>query len=168
MNAKVVTVDVREDLRRGREPFGKIMGAADQLQPGQALRLIAPLEPVPLFAVMKNRGFTHQSKALGGGDWEVLFEPIPDQAKAPAPAEPPPCPARPTPEIVDVDARGLEPPQPMVQVLEALAELPAGAALRAHTDRRPLHLYAMLEERGFHGESEEQKDGSFLTHIRRV
>ena len=169
MNLKIVTVDVCEDLRRGREPFGKVMGAVDQLQTGEALRLVAPLEPVPLFAMMKTRGFTHKAKALGGGDWEVLFERIPDRAVAPAPAAPLPCPARPKKVIVvvDLDARGLEPPQPMVKVLEALATLPDGAELRAHTDRRPMHLYAMLEERGFHGESEKQEDGSYVTHIRR-
>ena len=68
---------------------------------------------------------------------------------------------------MEVDARGLEPPQPLVTILEALANLRAGAELRAHTDRRPMHLYAQLEERGFTGESEEQNDGSFITKIRR-
>jgi uncharacterized protein (DUF2249 family) len=66
-----------------------------------------------------------------------------------------------------MDARGLEPPQPLVTILEALASLPKGAQLRARTDRRPMHLYAQLEERGFVGESEAQKDGSFVTHVRR-
>jgi uncharacterized protein (DUF2249 family) len=54
----------------------------------------------------------------------------------------------------------------MVKILEALAALPAGAELRARTDRRPVHLYPHLEERGFAAESEEQSDGSFITHIR--
>ena len=40
--------------------------------------------------------------------------------------------------------------------------------LRAQTDRRPLHLYPLLEQRGFTGETEEQSDGSFVTTIRRV
>ncbi len=70
--------------------------------------------------------------------------------------------------MLDVDARGLEPPQPLVTILEALARLPEGARLRARTDRRPLHLYAQLEERGFVGETEEKEDGSFVTIIRRA
>ncbi len=69
---------------------------------------------------------------------------------------------------VTVDARGLEPPQPMVVILESLADLASGAALRAITDRRPMHLYALLEQRGFTGETEEQHDGSFITTIRRA
>ena len=54
----------------------------------------------------------------------------------------------------------------MVKILEALAVMPAGAELRAHTERKPMHLYAHLEERGFAGVTEEQNDGSFITTIR--
>jgi hypothetical protein len=34
---KIVTVDVREDIRQGREPFQKIMAAVERLQPDQTL-----------------------------------------------------------------------------------------------------------------------------------
>jgi TusA-related sulfurtransferase len=71
-------------------------------------------------------------------------------------------------EPLEVDARGLEPPQPLVRILEAVATLPDGATLRAHTDRRPMHLYALLAERGYRAETLEQSDGSFLTLIRRA
>ena len=55
----------------------------------------------------------------------------------------------------------------LVTILEAVTTLPRGAMLRARTDRRPMHLYAQLEERGFTGESQAaQADGSFITHIR--
>ena len=67
-----------------------------------------------------------------------------------------------------LDARGLEPPQPLVVILEALASLPDGEEMHARTDRRPMHLYALLEQRGFTGETEEQHDGSFITTIRRA
>ena len=69
---------------------------------------------------------------------------------------------------VVLDTRGLEPPEPLVRILEALSHLPEGAELRARTDRRPLHLYTHLEERGFAAETEEQEGGSFITTIRRV
>jgi len=70
--------------------------------------------------------------------------------------------------ILEVDARGLEPPQPLVKILEALAGLPDGAELRARTDRRPIHLHAHLESRGFRVTSHEQADGSFVTYARRA
>ena len=168
MSENIVTLDVREDLRQGREPFSKIMNAVAQLHSDEKLLLVAPFEPTPLFSVLGKQGFDHKSKQIECGDWEVLFTRLNGEDLAFVPQERPSCGAvktEPT-EIIEVDARGLEPPQPMVKILEALAALPAGAELRAHTERRPMHLYAQLEERGFVGETEEQNDGSFITKIR--
>ena len=69
--------------------------------------------------------------------------------------------------VVELDARGLEPPQPMVRILEALAALPPGSTLHARTDRRPVHLYPLLEERGFQADTTDAPDGGFLNTIRR-
>jgi uncharacterized protein (DUF2249 family) len=172
MNARKITVDVREDIRNGNEPFSKIMAAASQLQFGEQLLLIAPFEPKPLYAVLGRQGFTPNARALGSGDWEVLFTRY-QNALVESPAE-----SRttmdsrngtesPQEQILEVDARGLEPPQPMVTILEALEAMPTNALLRARTDRRPMHLYPQLEQRGFAAQTEEQTDGSYLTCIRR-
>ena len=69
--------------------------------------------------------------------------------------------------MVTLDARGLEPPQPLIAILEALGRLPDDAGMCVQTDRRPLHLYSLLEQRGFTCETEE-RDGSFVTNIRRL
>jgi len=173
MSNQKITLDVRDDIRSGREPFSKIMAATATLQPNDQLLLIAPFEPKPLFDVLRKLGFNHSAKPLGHGDWEVLFTrqanglgASPQAAQTADNSR-----HRATPsgsQVVDVDARGLEPPQPLVKILEAVATLPANAELHARTDRRPVHLYPQLEERGFVGETQEQSDGSFLTHIRRV
>lgn len=73
-----------------------------------------------------------------------------------------------TKPIVELDARGLEPPQPMICILEALAQLPAGAELHARTDRNPVHLHAALGERGFTGSTQPSSDHGFLTIVKRV
>ena len=179
MSSDIVILDVREEIAQGREPFAKIMGTVAQLRPDQKLQLIAPFEPLPLFSVLAKKGYSHAGKQLESGDWEVLFtrntgqaSHVPSErdgtsvktsgARSADTGRREACAA-----YIDVDARGLEPPQPMVKILEALATLPTDAGLRAHTDRRPMHLYAHLEERGFTSETTEQGDGSFLTHIRR-
>ena len=174
MKPRTVTLDVREDIRNGREPFGKIMQTVAALKDDEQLLLIAPFEPAPLFAVLGQRGFSHESRPTPAGDYEVLFtrggagpsmtEAAPVPAQTPLGAKPRSCTGTP---VIEVDARGLEPPQPLVKILEAVATLPEGSRLRALTDRRPMHLYLQLEERGFVGESEEQKDGSFVTYVRR-
>jgi len=169
MSDNIITLDVREDLRGGREPFSKIMNTIEQLRPHQKLLLVAPFEPAPLFSVLARQGFDHESKQTQSGDWEVLFTRRDGEAAVFVPPERPLC-NRPNPkttEIIEVDARGLEPPEPMIKILEALAELPDSADLRARTDRRPMHLYAQLEERGFASETHVQNDGSHVTHIRR-
>ena len=169
MSETLVTLDVREDLRNGHEPFSKIMSAVAELPPDAVLRLVVPFEPTPLFSVLSNQGFDHESNPIPSGDWEVLFT---RRAGEPAvfvpPARPPGSAVKAkSVEIMEVDACGLEPPQPMVKILEALAALPAGAELQARTERKPMHLYIQLEERGFAGTTEEQNDGSFITKIRR-
>jgi uncharacterized protein (DUF2249 family) len=172
MSNDTVTLDVREDIRSGREPFSKIMAAVAGLKATQDLRLIAPFEPVPLFGILSQQGFSHRSSPTSAGDFEVVFFRTPAGTMSadlkvkggsiPAAAGHAVCSGAP---VIEVDARGLEPPQPLVKILESLTNLPQGARLLARTDRRPMHLYAQIEERGFKGESEEQADGSFVTYV---
>lgn len=171
MDSNLKTLDIRDDFRSGQHPFHKIQNALGQVGPGESLRLLVPFEPVPLFQVAAGKGLGHTSKQTPEGHWEVVFSHeaaegrLSDSESGSGHADCG-CNATGLAKITDVDARGLEPPQPMVRILEALARLPRGAKLRARTDRRPVHLYSHLEDRGFTGESEEQQDGSFITHIR--
>ncbi len=170
MKPNLITLDVRADLRAGREPFSKIMEAVAALVAEQSLRILAPFEPLPLIKLLGRQGFQYTASADAAGDWEVLFTRrsggSPVEVRPPVPLPGGGITAGQPLEIIELDARGLEPPQPLVTILEALGTLPAQAELSAHTDRRPMHLYAQLEERGFTGESQEQSDGSFITHIR--
>jgi uncharacterized protein (DUF2249 family) len=65
----------------------------------------------------------------------------------------------------ELDARGLVPPEPMTRILAALAGVAPGQQLLARTDRKPVHLLAEIEARGFGQHSEVQPDGSWLTTI---
>lgn len=51
--------------------------------------------------------------------------------------------------IIDLDVGGLEPPEPMVMVLDALTELQPGTGLRVLIDRAPVPLYRILERNGY-------------------
>ena len=68
--------------------------------------------------------------------------------------------------ILDLDVRRLEPPQPLIRILNLIAAAGPRTVVRAHTDRRPMLLYPQLEHRGFSGETEAQTDGSYITTIR--
>ena len=173
MTHQTVVLDVREDIRCGGAPCARILDSAVQLHPGDTLQVIAPFEPTPLYAVLGREGFAHESREIGGGDWEVRFtktagvaaklSPVAARSNIERAASADPAETA----TVELDVRGLEPPQPMVRILEALEVLPAGTALRVFTDRRPVHLYDLLEARGFAGQSEETPQGGCATIIRR-
>jgi uncharacterized protein (DUF2249 family) len=168
MQNAIVTVDVREDIRLGREPFQKIMSAASDLTSNQDLLLLAPFEPVPLLRIMSKRGFGHRASTLPSGDWEILFTRENDVTATAAEVRETGV-QRPAAEaVVELDLRGLEPPQPLIRIMEAVTTLPPCGVLEARTDRRPIHLYPELEARGFSGQTEPEKDGSYLTRITRA
>jgi len=53
------------------------------------------------------------------------------------------------PEAVHIDVCGLEPPEPMVEILRLLDSGEADAVVVAHLDREPIFLYPELESRGW-------------------
>lgn len=132
--SKVADLDVREDLRRGAEPFSRIMQAQAAVPAGGVLRVRAIFEPVPLYHVLGKQGFTHWTERLADDDWRVWFLRGGETA---------------TEETIVLDVRGLEPPEPMVKTLEALEQLPPGKALLQINVRVPQMLLPILADRGF-------------------
>ena len=66
-----------------------------------------------------------------------------------------------------LDVRGLEPPEPMVRVLDAIATLQSGEALCVAIHREPFPLYAILAEQGYVHGTTWQPGGYFEVIIRR-
>lgn len=141
-------LDVREDIRGGQRPFERIMAAVDALATDDVLVLRVPFEPVPLYAVLDKRGFRHRAERLAPGDWSVSFY----RAVGPR---------------MVLDVRGLEPPQPMVRVLEEVDRLAPGEELEVRHDRRPIFLYPQLDERGLVHETDTPEPGVVRIRIRR-
>ncbi|MEF8907822.1 MAG: DUF2249 domain-containing protein [Haloarculaceae archaeon] len=64
-------VDTLLDIREvDGEPFDDIMDALDELTDDETLRLVAPFEPEPLYGVLDQRGFTHETAQVDGV-WHV-------------------------------------------------------------------------------------------------
>lgn len=141
-------LDVRPMLRAGEEPFQPIMDAVGALAPGESLRLLAPFRPVPLFSVMANRGYAASDRPLDGGDWEVLFSPVAGmQADAGLATGSSPSALSWGDPIEELDLVDLEPPEPMVRILEALEDLKPGDVLFALLAREPVFLFPELAKR---------------------
>jgi uncharacterized protein (DUF2249 family) len=155
-----VALDVRPMLARGEEPFHAVMTAAAAVPVGQALRLRAGFEPLPLYDVLAGRGFSHWSRQSGPDDWETIFlrreqgggaAPGSSSGSVPSAASQATMPA--TSELpsatVQIDVSDLAPPEPMVRILEAMAQLPPGQTLLVEHARRPVYLYPQLDALGY-------------------
>lgn len=147
--SSVRELDIRPIVAAGGAPLGAILGAIQSLPPADPLRLIAPFEPVPLYAKLGALGFDHATQTRDDGAWEIVF--------TRRPATPPPP--------VMLDLRTLAPPEPLQRALEAAATLPPGGVLIAITRFRPVHLLSILDERGLSWETSEQADDAWETII---
>lgn len=176
----VTELDVREDLRKGEEPFSRIMDAVNSLASDGVLHLRATFEPVPLFHVLGRQGFAHHAVAHAPDNWSVWFfrpeagasiappasvaTPALTPVPATVPATPPPAASA---REIHLDVRGLEPPEPMMRTLEALESLPEGAVLVQHNVRVPQFLLPILAERGFAHEVQTTDDDGVYVRITR-
>ena len=152
MTISFVDVDARPILRAGGEPFSLIMGALETLKPGQGLRLFATFKPFPLFGVMQQRGFSHEAIELDGGEWEILFRPVASINEASPSEDVADDVAWPSPAI-ELDNLDLDPPEPMVRILQAVEKVKAGEVVSALLSREPMFLFPELAKRGhqWHG-----------------
>jgi tRNA 2-thiouridine synthesizing protein A len=139
--------------------------------PGRALSPVEPEHTVEhivrhhagAFEILKRAGINHccgahlslrEAAAAAGAPLGALLVAL----NPPAPIEN---------RLIVLDVRGLEPPQPMVRVLETLERLRAGAEIEVRLDRRPVFLYPQLEARGFSHETSEPEPGLVRVLIRR-
>ncbi|HET8609570.1 MAG TPA: DUF2249 domain-containing protein [Burkholderiales bacterium] len=168
-----MTLDVRDMLRNGGEPLPQILAAVGKLKPEQPLRLLATFEPLPLYAVLGRKGYGHSARHIGEGDWEVLFTPgavsaTPAAKLQSADANSAASTANgdwPSPKT-HLDNRGLQPPEPLVRILDALEHLAPGEVLEAINERDPVFLYPELEARGAAIRTEKRDDGGMRLLIR--
>lgn len=175
-DATEVMLDVRDDLRAGREPFSTIMAAVANLATGDVLHLRAIFEPLPLYAVLEKRGFSHESQAHADDDWSVWFwraargndAPVAATERVAAAAEPAPdivFDIGSDTNVVVLDVRWLEPPEPLVRTLTALETLPDDHTLVQVNLRVPQFLLPMLVERGYAYDIDESHADYVLVRI---
>lgn len=160
----------------GRTKHAQIFQRWLDLPVGQHFVLLNDHDPIPLY-------YQFSAEFPAAFKWEYLergpeeFRVKITKLRAVTVATPIPPPAVPAPHAVatvtaggrqDLDVRGLEPPEPLVRILDALESLPAGVALHAHTDREPCHLFGEAGQRGFRNECLEQPDGSWITVLTRA
>jgi uncharacterized protein (DUF2249 family) len=163
----LVYFDVRQIPCRIKH--GQIFQRWIDLPVGGHFVLVNDHDPVPLY-------YQFAAQFPGAFNWEYLVQ-GPDEfhvkitrlAATPmsAPIPPPPGSCGSSRLANEIDARGLEPPEPLLRILNAAEAMTPGTTVRALTDRKPVHLFAELDARGIRHASEEQADGSWLTVLQR-
>lgn len=155
-----VFLDVRPEIERGEEPFVRIMSAARGLKEDQVLHLVNVFEPIPLYSVLGEKGFTHWTM-FDGEAYHIYFYSEVQSPKSKVRHETasvsseldqgftPSQPDRRCNVQLVIDVRGLEPPEPMIRILEALPQITPGSTLLVHHHREPLLLYEKLDSQGF-------------------
>lgn len=157
--------DVRAIPCRIKHPL--IIQRWSDLPVGGHFILINDHDPVPLryqFIAQFGAAFSWEYLVRDPEEFHVRITKL-------APAEPPPSIAAPsarTGPLQQLDVRGLEPPEPLLRILNELENLPAGVVLRAITDREPCHLFGEASQRGFRHACTEQPDHSWVTLLERV
>lgn len=183
-DAKVIELDVREQLRNKLEPFQLIMDTLKTVEQDDIFVLHATFKPTPLIGLLKMRGFAGKAEMLEKEHWVATFvnkknkawlEQQPEGAAEAKAQESRPdissdaqnCSEEPKQAIIELDNRGLEPPQPMVRTLAAIGRSKPGGEVHIHNDRVPVFLIEELNSLGCTYTVEEQPDGSAKVKIRK-
>lgn len=142
----VCVLDVRPVIARGEHPLLEALAAAGALEERGVLELIAPFEPRPLMAKLRDAGCEVVSAQQADGSWLVRA------GKGSLP---------PLAEYAE-----LTPPEPLERVLEAVSLLPPGAVFVAHLPRDPLLVRPQLEARGLAWQVALRPDRSAVLWVR--
>ena len=166
---KIFVLDVRKDIAGGSDPLKEIIRTVKQLKEDDVLLLINSFEPVPLYTVLKRKGYEHWAER-NNSEWRIYFyknrkgNSLTDEKEK----------AAITPDITgeekidELDVRDLEPPEPMVRILEKISVMDEDTVLLVHHHREPVMLYPKMEERGFGAITNKINDNYFKVLIKKI
>ncbi|MBU2494225.1 MAG: DUF2249 domain-containing protein [Bacteroidetes bacterium] len=148
---KVKVLDVRPIINSGKDPFTDIMSFLKDIKDDEIFLLKNSFEPLPLYAVLGKKGYEHFTE-INETVYEVYFyKTVNDQnieVNRNGSSEIIESQNDLT-NVIEIDVRDLEPPEPMVKILEAIQQVDGNSLLVVHHHREPMMLYPKLEERGY-------------------
>jgi len=168
-----VVLDVRELIPRERHP--KIFKTWEELPVGGTLTLVNDHDPRPLFYEFKaerNGEFKWDATERGPERWVVHIKRVAPSARpgtdAAATLTSGRGPAKLPGKLITLDVSELEPPQPMIEILQKIQELGPKDVLEVSHHREPVPLYSQLEEAGFAHSIEKLGENRFRLRVWRA
>lgn len=153
-----ITLDVRKQIEKGKDPMKKIISASQKLDDDEILLVINKFEPLPIIHLLGERGFSSKVEKLAEDKVYTYFWKKEGGNEAPDHGLP-------KIRIVDsiefeakvsgfeslrkIDVRDLEMPEPMVRILEETELITKGSALYVDHKKIPQYLLPQLEKRSF-------------------
>lgn len=158
LNHYDVLMDVRGIIKKGEDPFNSILKTIADLKQGGTLLLINSFVPIPLIKILEIKGckisvanyksdeihtYITKTRVEPGLNYisnnreqvsKLKFDDIVSSYKD---------------RLAQIDVRHLQAPQPMIQILDKLEELPVGNALYVYHKKIPMFLLPELKQRGF-------------------
>lgn len=182
----IKTLDVRPILANNEDPFLIIQKSLKECNSQEALEVVASFKPLPLIKMQEKNGFDcyHYEE---DGVHHTFFKQsdITDSDQASKDSNEKNSNNAEVKEftlfvneeefnqkenqfgdqILTVDVRNLEMPQPMITILNELADLKEGTALKVFHKKVPQYLIPELEEKGFKTYIQEVEEGNVLLLI---
>jgi uncharacterized protein (DUF2249 family) len=154
---KMSILDVRPIIDSGKDPLKDILLKIKELNTGKVLVIKNSFEPIPLYTLLGKKGFLHwtekrESDSHENSYYEVYFykgtdENIEESLSYDSSKE---IDENDFENIIEVDVHELQPPEPMMKILENLNRVDEKTVMKVFHHREPVLLYPKLEERGYH------------------
>src|SRR5690554_436452 len=143
---KIVKLDVRPILNSGKDPLKDIMQKVKQLRDDEVLLIINSFEPIPLYSVLGKKGFSHFTKKEEQTFFVYFYKNKEEDKSEYSQAV---IDENDFENIIELDVSQLQPPEPMMKILETLNQVDEKTCLLIYHHREPNLLYPKLEERGY-------------------
>jgi uncharacterized protein (DUF2249 family) len=162
----VVTLDVRPTIAAGADPFKEIMGAIKKMSGTETLEIINVFEPTPLIQILKGKGYKTWTDKVDEDEYHTYFKKESDSSHQEIVADMPIAEGSFDEKLsvfgenlVEIDVRLLEMPEPMVTILSELETLPDTHVLLVNHKKMPQFLLPELENRNYQIMSKEIEEG---------
>jgi len=155
-SSEIVTLDVRPTIETGADPFKEIMNAVKNMKDAETLKVINVFEPIPLITILKEKGYKTWTNEINANEFHTYFLKESTSTHQEIVAEMPISEGSFEEKlvgfgsnIVEIDVRLLEMPEPMVTILKEIETLPDAYVLLVNHKKVPQFLLPELKSRGY-------------------
>ena len=151
---KITLLDVRPLLAKGEDPFNILQKALKKLQNDEVLEVLIDFEPIPLIRIQEKKGYltltlvengVYHTYFKAGGTEEKESNSAEGSIKTVSQLEYDELINNFSGELITLDVRNLEMPEPLVKILEAIENFKENTGLKIFHKKIPQHLLPELE-----------------------